>query len=98
MTKEEKVGRLLSVEDGAVKISVLIPKILLDSLLAAYKDKVGATRNYGQKSSALFYFAARGVVDFEEERLSGEERSFSDGPAARITEPSRAAARKKSPR
>lgn len=63
---EEDIQELLSVEKGTKKISLVLPRILLDKLLAGYRKKVGAIKDHGLMSSALFYFAARGVLDFEE--------------------------------
>lgn len=67
MNREELIQSLISVEKGTEKISALVPKILLDRMIAAYKKKVGAVREHGLKSQALFYFAARGVIDFEDQ-------------------------------
>lgn len=67
MNREELIQALISVESGTEKISALVPKILLDRMLAAYKKKVGAVREHGLRSQALFYFAARGVIDWEDE-------------------------------
>jgi hypothetical protein len=78
---EKKVQELLSVVDGTEKISGLISKKLLDRMLAAYKNKVGAVREHGLKSAALFYFAARGVVDWEDEHREDVTRKKPSRPS-----------------
>lgn len=74
MNREDLIQMLLSVEKGTTKVSALLPNILLDRILSAYKKKVGAVRDHGLKSSALFYFAARGVIDWEDEHREDGER------------------------
>lgn len=64
-TSEADIQELLSVESGSEKVSALVPKMLLDRIIAAYRKKVGAVREHGLKSQALFYFAARGLTDWE---------------------------------
>lgn len=84
MTSEDEVQALISVENGTTKVSVLIPNILLDTILRAYKKKVGATREYGLKSNALFYFAALGVLTW----LMDQERGSLRPGHPRLPDPS----------
>lgn len=70
---ESEIASLLSVEEGTEKISALVPRKLLDRMKKDYRAKVGAVREHGLKSAALFYFAARGVLNWEAERGPVEE-------------------------
>jgi hypothetical protein len=78
---EEQIQELLSVEKGSKKISSLCPNILLDRLTSAYRKKVGAVREYGLTTSALFYFAARGVLDWEQQHEQRQRGKKSGGQA-----------------
>lgn len=62
---EAEIAALLSVEEGTEKISALVPRKLLDRMLRDYREKVGAVKEHGLRSAALFYFAARGVLSWE---------------------------------
>jgi hypothetical protein len=74
MEREEKIGEMISVGDGTEKVSALIPKKLLDRLIAAYRKKVGAVKDHGIKSSALIYFSSRGLLDWEDAHREDEDR------------------------
>lgn len=79
---EAEIAALLSVENGTRKISSLVPKILVDRMMANYRKKVGAVREHGLMSAALFYFAARGVLSYESEEQEGDGSRLSAKRAA----------------
>ncbi len=64
---ENKITGLLSVEKSTKPVSVRVPEILLDRMIAAYRKKVGAVKERGITTDALLYFAARGVIDWEDQ-------------------------------
>lgn len=68
--EEKSIESLFSDEEGTVPVTVRIPKILLDMLVEAYREKVGATRSRGILTDAILYFSARGLLSWQERNIS----------------------------
>jgi len=75
--REEKIGALLSDEEGTIPVSIRMPKILVDRLAASYRKKVGAVKSRGITSQSVLYFAARGLIDWEDEHREDGDRKKS---------------------
>lgn len=68
---EDRVAALISDGKTTKAVSFRVPNILLDKLVAAYRKKVGAVKDRGVTTNAILYFAARGLVDWEDKQKGG---------------------------
>ena len=75
--RDEKIYALLDEKETSA-FGVRIPKIMLDRISAAYKKVTGGAVRGNPKGPALAYFAARGLLDWEDEhREDSSQKKYS---------------------
>lgn len=66
--RDQKINDILDEKETSA-FGVRVPKKMLDRICAAYKKVTGGAVRGNPKGPALAYFAARGLLDWEDEML-----------------------------